>query len=139
VSEHLSSIRPIGPGEDQRVETRRLGGSGLTVPAVGMGTWQTLDVRGAAAEANARDVVAAALDRGMTLFDSSPMYGEAERVLGASLAGRRGHALIATKVWSSSAATARAQIVRLRTSGYGLRPCVVTPRLAKTSRVWRHH
>ncbi|HEV2735942.1 MAG TPA: hypothetical protein VGV85_13935 [Longimicrobiaceae bacterium] len=33
------------------METRTLGSTGLVVPVVGMGTWQTLDVRGEAAEA----------------------------------------------------------------------------------------
>ena len=55
----------------------------MTVPAVGMGTWQTFDVRGAAAEAACRDGRRLGLsDAGATFFDSSPMYGEAERVLG---------------------------------------------------------
>ena len=35
------------------IERRAFGRSGLTVPAVGMGTWQTFDVSGAAAEAGA--------------------------------------------------------------------------------------
>lgn len=94
------------------MEQRTFGASGLTVPVVGMGTWRTFDVRGAAAEANARAVVDAALAAGATLFDSSPMYGEAERVLGAALASRRDEALVATKVWARSAAEGEAQIRR---------------------------
>jgi len=77
-----------------------------------MGTWRTFDVRGAAAEANARAVVDAALASGVGFFDSSPMYGEAERVLGATLDGRRTEAIVATKVWASSASEARKQILR---------------------------
>jgi aryl-alcohol dehydrogenase-like predicted oxidoreductase len=94
------------------MEMRRLGGSGLTVPAVGMGTWQTFDVRGAAAEATTRAVVDDALAGGANFFDSSPMYGEAERVLGQSLGDRRRNAIVATKVWASSAPAARSQIDR---------------------------
>ncbi len=82
------------------MEQRALGKTGLRVPVVGMGTWKTFDVRGAEAEANARRVVDAALAAGANFFDSSPMYGEAERVLGACLSGRRDQALIATKVWA---------------------------------------
>jgi aryl-alcohol dehydrogenase-like predicted oxidoreductase len=89
---------------------RALGSSGLTVSAVGMGTWRTFDVRGATAEANARAVVDAALDAGATFFDSSPMYGEAERVLGGALATRRSRAVVATKVWTPAPAEGRAQI-----------------------------
>jgi aryl-alcohol dehydrogenase-like predicted oxidoreductase len=92
------------------METRRLGKSGLVVPIVGMGTWQTFDVSGTAAEANACAVVDAALAAGAKFFDSSPMYGRAERVLGKAMAGRRDAALIATKVWTSSAAEGRQQI-----------------------------
>jgi aryl-alcohol dehydrogenase-like predicted oxidoreductase len=85
----------------QNLETRSLGRSGLVVPVVGMGTWQTFDVKGDAAEANAHAVVEEALRGGANFFDTSPMYGEAERVLGEALAGRRGKALVATKVWAS--------------------------------------
>lgn len=78
---------------------RPFGNTGLTVPVIGMGTWQTYDVRGAQIEA-CRAVTDAALETGATFFDSSPMYGEAERVLGETLQGRRDRALIATKIWT---------------------------------------
>src|SRR5688500_8807068 len=94
------------------METRALGDSGLVVPVVGMGTWSTFDVRGAADEAQARQVVDVALDHGANFFDSSPMYGEAERVLGAALADRRDRALIATKVWTPSGEEGRRQAER---------------------------
>lgn len=94
------------------MEVRELGNSGMRVPVVGMGTWRTFDVRGARAEANAQAVVDAALDAGANFFDSSPMYGEAERVLGASLEGRRVMALTATKVWTRGAREGREQISR---------------------------
>ena len=94
------------------MEQRALGQSGLTVPAVGMGTWQTFDVHGAGAERSVRDVVDSAIAAGTTLFDSSPMYGEAERVLGAALDGRRGDVLVATKVWTDDDAEAAGQVER---------------------------
>ncbi|NTU79174.1 MAG: hypothetical protein HGA45_07190 [Chloroflexales bacterium] len=67
------------------MEQRALGASGLTVPAVGMGTWRTFDVRGAAASANARAVVDVALAAGAPRSDSSPMHGAAAQVLGKAL------------------------------------------------------
>ena len=94
------------------MEIRPLGSSGLTVPVVGLGTWRTFDVRGPAAELAARDVVDRVLAQGSSLFDSSPMYGEAERVLAEALGSRRGGALVATKVWASSAAEGKRQIER---------------------------
>jgi aryl-alcohol dehydrogenase-like predicted oxidoreductase len=77
-----------------------------------MGTWQTFDVSGAEAENNARRVVDAALESGANLFDSSPMYGHAERVLAEALDGRRGEAIVATKIWTSSAREGEHQAAR---------------------------
>src|SRR6478736_8473652 len=95
------------------IDERPLGhASGLTVPAVGMGTWQTLDVRGEEAERRAHEVVAEALDAGARFVDSSPMYGEAERVLGEALGDGREDATVATKVWTPDDAEAERQVRR---------------------------
>ncbi len=94
------------------MEHRTLGNSGLQVPVVGMGTWKTFDVQGSAAINNARSVVDAALQAGANFFDSSPMYGQAEYVLGETLRGRRDQALIATKIWTPSARDGQAQARR---------------------------
>lgn len=91
------------------MEHRVLGKSGLNVPVIGMGTWQTFDVRGEAAEQNARVVVDAALQANANFFDSSPMYGEAERVLGETLRGQRAQVMVATKVWTPSGKEGEAQ------------------------------
>jgi diketogulonate reductase-like aldo/keto reductase len=83
------------------MEARRLG------PVVGLGTWNTFggDAR------LARDVVGAALDAGVVLFDSSPMYRGAEASLGAALAGRGS---VATKIWAPSVEEGREQYRRQR-------------------------
>jgi len=92
------------------MQRRRLGRSDVEVSAVGLGTWQVLDVRGREEEAR-HEVVRAALDAGITLFDSSPMYGEAERVLGDALKKYgRDRATVATKVWTSDDREAERQI-----------------------------
>jgi diketogulonate reductase-like aldo/keto reductase len=85
------------------MERRRLGSSGLEVPVVGLGTWRRFEGR-------ARELVDAALDAGACFIDSSPMYGAAERELGAALEGRRERALVATKVWTSDPREQRAQV-----------------------------
>jgi len=90
------------------METRRFGRTGWHVPVVGLGTWQTFDVA-PAGEAGAREVVDAVWQGGTRLFDSSPMYGRAEGVLGRALEGRRADALVATKIWTASPAEARRQ------------------------------
>src|SRR5258708_37637782 len=86
------------------MEQRRLGGSGLEVPVIGMGTWRTFDTvedRGGLA--------GAAISAGITLFDSSPMYGRAEGVLGAALRERREQVRVATKIWTESPEEGRRQ------------------------------
>jgi aryl-alcohol dehydrogenase-like predicted oxidoreductase len=97
--------------DDVAVEVRALGRTGLHVPVVGMGTWNTFDVRGGA-EGEAGRVVDVALGEGATFFDSSPMYGRAEAVLGRTLKGRRDRAQVATKIWTSSGQEGRAQADR---------------------------
>ncbi|MGH8911970.1 MAG: aldo/keto reductase [Acidimicrobiia bacterium] len=77
-----------------------------------MGTWQTFDVRREREEALRSEIVEAALAAGTNLFDTSPMYGESERVLSAALAERRDQALVADKVWTTSAEEGRGQIRR---------------------------
>jgi aryl-alcohol dehydrogenase-like predicted oxidoreductase len=94
------------------MERRALGRTGLGVPAVGVGTWKTFDVRGARSEQDAKARVDEALAAGAHFFDSSPMYGEAERVLGQALRGRRDQAQIATKVWTPSAEEGEEQVRR---------------------------
>src|SRR5690242_3332274 len=94
------------------MQRRAFGQTGMLVPTIGMGTWRTFDVRGAAAEQHARTIVDTALAAGANFFDSSPMYGAAEHLLGATLHGRRSQALVATKVWANTAAEGRTQIER---------------------------
>jgi len=76
-----------------------------------MGTWRTFDVRGPL-EKERIAVLDAAIAAGADLVDSSPMYGEAERVLGDGLRGRRDSALVATKVWTADDTEAIRQVQR---------------------------
>ncbi len=94
------------------MEQRTLGRSGLRVPVIGMGTWRTFDVHGDAAKKNARAIVDAAFRAGANFFDSSPMYGAAEQVLGETLQGRRDQAIVATKVWASTRREGQMQVKR---------------------------
>jgi aryl-alcohol dehydrogenase-like predicted oxidoreductase len=90
------------------MEHRRFGRTGWEVPVIGLGTWQTFDVE-PGDEGRARGVVDAVWEGGTRFFDSSPMYGRAEGVLGRALGDRRVDALVATKIWTSSMDRARSQ------------------------------
>jgi aryl-alcohol dehydrogenase-like predicted oxidoreductase len=95
----------------EKVQERSLGSSGLSVPVVGMGTWKTFDVEGA--ERNARrKLVVEALDLGVQLFDTSPMYGAAEDVLADALRNYREEAIVADKVWTSTVEEGKRQVAR---------------------------
>jgi aryl-alcohol dehydrogenase-like predicted oxidoreductase len=90
--EVMTDISPSTP-----LPTRRLGDSELEVSVVGLGCNNfggRLDADGSAA------VLEAALDAGITFFDTADVYGGAgasERLIGETLAGRREEYLIATK------------------------------------------
>jgi aryl-alcohol dehydrogenase-like predicted oxidoreductase len=80
----------------------RLGKSELEVSRITLGTWVFAGGKlwGNQDVAASVATVHAALDGGINCFDSAPAYGggEAERVLGLALEGRRDKAVIATKV-----------------------------------------
>jgi len=76
--------------------------TGETLPVIGLGTSKTFDIGG---EANLSDLVGVLrtfFAEGGELVDSSPMYGEAERVIGELLnrVGNRDKLFAATKVWT---------------------------------------
>ena len=84
---------------------RKLGSSDIMMPAIGLGTWSVFDTD------NDREWLAAeALAAGVNLFDSSPMYGQAEDSLARALGNRRPESIIATKVSALDAETGDAQI-----------------------------
>ena len=92
------------------METRSLGRGRMSVPVVGLGTWQRLEA--AAAAGRHRELIHAAIGAGIRLVDPSPMYGAAERLLADTLDGRRDQVVIADKVWTSSAQEGVAQLAR---------------------------
>ncbi len=83
------------------MEYRHLGTSGLMISAVGLGCnpfGNEVD------QPNAKLIVDAALDEGVTYFDTADTYyaGRSEQYLGEALKGRRHEALIATKFGNRS-------------------------------------
>ncbi len=78
---------------------RRLGRSGIEVAPIALGTmmfgaWGNTD------DAECRRMVDAAIDAGVTLFDTADIYddGTSERILGDALRGKRDRVVLATKV-----------------------------------------
>jgi len=87
------------------MEYRRLGASGLTVPALsfGAGTFggrgPLFGAWGSVGVQEARRLVDVCLDAGVTMFDTADVYsdGASEEVLGAAVQGRRDRVLLSTK------------------------------------------
>ena len=78
----------------------RLGQSGPVVSALGYGCLSLTQYYGpGASETDALRLIDHAIERGITLFDTAPMYGGGinERLLGRAIAGRRSGLAIATK------------------------------------------
>ncbi len=88
-------------GHDGSMEFRYLGGSGLQISEITYGNWLT---HGSQVENDvATQCVRAALDAGITTFDTADAYanGAAEQVLGAALKGERRESLeVFTKVYA---------------------------------------
>src|SRR4051794_27828906 len=92
------------------MESRSLGTGRIRVPVVGLGTWRRLEA--AAAAGKDRALLDAAVAAGVRLIDPSPMYGDAEELLGTLLQRHRRDVLVADKVWSSSETDGAAQLAR---------------------------
>src|SRR5215210_7032007 len=108
------------------MEYRTLGGSGLKIPALILGTatfgggseflrkWGATDVK------EATELVDVALEAGCNMFDTADSYsaGLSEEILGQAIKGRRDHLLIATKTGMPMGAgpndkgTSREKIIR---------------------------
>lgn len=83
---------------------RTIPSSGETLPAVGLGTWQTFDVSESKAERDPlKEVLATLTQQGGSVIDSSPMYGRSEEVVGdlTTALGLNDEVFMATKVWTT--------------------------------------
>lgn len=77
--------------------------TGESLPAIGLGTWQTFDVSGSLSYPRLTEVLNSLHHHGGTLIDSSPMYGRSEKVIGdlTSELSIRDKFFYATKVWTT--------------------------------------
>ena len=90
---------------------RKLGSSGIDISAVGFGAWVTGGwMWGGADDQQSIAAIHAALDEGINLVDTAPMYGygHSERVVGQAIRDRRDRVVLATKcglIWDREEGT----------------------------------
>ena len=115
----MSRIKPTDPSN---MESMAISDIGLTVSRVGLGTWAIGGwMWGGTDEAQSIAAIRGALDRGVSLIDTAPVYGfgRAEEIVGKALAegALRDRVTIATKVglnWRNGKVFRDSRPVRLR-------------------------
>jgi diketogulonate reductase-like aldo/keto reductase len=116
-SSAAGAATPTGTREQREMLRRKIpaAADGESVPVIGMGTWNTFDVGGGVPEREPlKRVLEVFYESGARLIDSSPMYGNAERVTGELVQqlGKQSSTFFATKVWTSGRDKGLAQIER---------------------------
>jgi len=78
---------------------RSLGSSGIEVSAIGLGCMSLSGVYGASSDEDGIVLIHEAMDRGITLLDTSDMYGfgHNEELVGKAIKGHRSQVILATK------------------------------------------
>ncbi|NND91673.1 MAG: aldo/keto reductase, partial [Granulosicoccus sp.] len=92
---------------------KTLPGKSEDISAIGMGTWITFDVPDIVSVRRQRtQVLQTFFDMGGQMIDSSPMYGQAEDMLGHGLSRieQKGRLFAASKIWTPFAADGRMQM-----------------------------
>jgi len=79
--------------------TRSLGSSGIEVSAIGLGCMSLSGIYGSVGDDDGIALIREALDRGITLLDTSDAYGAGhnETLVGKAIVGRRAEVVLATK------------------------------------------
>jgi diketogulonate reductase-like aldo/keto reductase len=82
---------------------RKIPSSGELLPVLGLGTWKKFDVTGTKNLNPLSEVLEIMQEAGGRIIDSSPMYGNSEKVIGELTADpiRSNYFFFATKVWTS--------------------------------------
>ncbi|WP_313086340.1 aldo/keto reductase [Pseudomonas sp.] len=102
------------------IETLKIEGIATPVSRIGLGTWAIGGwMWGGADDDRSVTTIRSALDRGINLIDTAPVYGfgHSEEVVGKALEGVRDQAVIATKValdWSDGGPRRNATPARIR-------------------------
>ena len=82
---------------------RTIASTGEELPIIGMGTWQTFDVSNEQSYPVLKNTLQQLHTKGGRLIDSSPMYGNSEKVIGNITSGMEmaNDFFYATKVWTT--------------------------------------
>ena len=99
----MVSLDATGLDYAERMQTRTLGKSGLTVSEVGIGCWQLGGDFGPIEDDRAEEILTAADDAGITFWDTADVYGAglSEERIGKHIAKRPADRVIVTKVGRS--------------------------------------
>src|SRR6476661_1055696 len=81
------------------MRTRKLGTTGVDIPAIGLGCMGMSSVYGAADDATSISVIRRAIDLGVTFLDTADIYGVGgnEELVGRAIKGKRDQVVLATK------------------------------------------
>jgi diketogulonate reductase-like aldo/keto reductase len=99
----IAASRVSAAGGSQAMLTRSIPSTGEKLPVVGLGSATTFDVHPGSPQLKPLgEVLSLFVQRGGKVIDSSPMYGQAEGVIGdlAAKSHLRNSLFIATKVWT---------------------------------------
>jgi diketogulonate reductase-like aldo/keto reductase len=82
---------------------RKIPSTGEEIPVLGLGTWKTFDVTGESSIKPLKQVLQIMQNAGGKLIDSSPMYGNSEKVIGELTEDPKwnDYFFYATKVWTT--------------------------------------
>jgi len=92
--------------------------SGISLPVIGMGTWLTFNISIDGPELVSRkSVLEAFFKAGGGMIDSSPMYGQSEKVIGHLVKelGAQKHLFSTTKIWTPLASNGPTQLAQSHT------------------------
>ncbi len=111
----FSALPSAGRADDSTL--RRVPSTGAMMPAVGLGSWITFNVgTDPVLLDSCAEVIAAFVEEGGGMIDSSPMYGSSQNTIGYGLdkLNRPGDVFATDKVWTDSVANGPDQIAESR-------------------------
>jgi aryl-alcohol dehydrogenase-like predicted oxidoreductase len=110
--------RPIFAAAEPSLMTRTIPRTGERLPVVGLGTASVFESNDEATQQAAAAIVRTLVEAGARLIDTASTYGDAEKILGESMAatGLREKLFIATKLEAPDRAELKRSITRLKTT-----------------------